>query len=185
MEIGTARRPFRGETVCGDVFKIFEHGLTTIAVADGLGHGPKAAVAAEKFCEYAEEHLDESPVKIMNGSTRALVRTRGAAAALIRIDERAGSLEFCGVGNIELRALSSNNIHPISVPGIVGRPLRKVIKFDYELTAGDLLVIFSDGISSRFEIETYKHLAPQQIADSLMADLGKYHDDVTAIVIRF
>ncbi len=184
MDIGTAQRPCRGETICGDVFKIVEHGITTLAVADGLGHGPKAAVAAEKFCAHVGENISESLAQIMRGSTRALARTRGAAGALIRIDEEAGTLEFCGVGNIEMRASSAKAIHPISVPGIIGRPLRKVLKLDYELTAGDQLVIFSDGLSSRFDMQKYKHLSPQRMADTLLPDHGKFHDDVTVIVIR-
>lgn len=183
-EIGAAQRPIRTETVCGDAFVVFPGEWITVAVADGLGHGPEAAEAAHAFCEYVGAHASEGLEEILRGATAALSDTRGAAAALIRIADQLQCLSFAGIGNVELQAASRRPIRPVCTPGIVGRPLRKVLEFNYELTRGDLLAIYSDGISGRFALGSYGHLDAQSMAEAILADHGKHHDDATCVVVR-
>lgn len=184
LEIGAVQRPIRNEKVCGDAFVVLRNHEITIALADGLGHGPKAAEAAIAFCEYVEAHASRSLEEILIGATADLSDTRGAAAALVRIGSQHRELSFAGIGNIELQAVSKIPIRPACTPGIVGRPLRKVLKFDYELSPGDLLAIYSDGISSRFRLDSYRHLDAQGTAEAILADHGKQHDDATCVVVR-
>jgi serine/threonine protein phosphatase PrpC len=183
-EFGIAQRPARGEKVCGDAYVIVPGAATVVALADGLGHGPLAAAAAVAFCQYVREHANEVPDRILRGSTEKVSHTRGAAAAVIRLDESNGTLVFAGIGNVELQALSQNAIRPVSTPGIVGRKLRKIVPFDYEVVAGDLLAMYSDGISSRFELKEFRSMEPQQIAEAILDQHGKQHDDATVIVFK-
>ena len=183
-EIGAAQRPIENETVCGDAFAVFRDRETTIAVADGLGHGAGAAEAALAFCAYVGTHASAGLEQILRGATTCLSPTRGAAAALIRISDQRRHLSFAGIGNIEVQAMSKLPIRPVCTPGIVGRPLRKVLSFDYELNRGDLLAIHSDGISSRFTLAPYSHLDVQSMAEAILADHGKQHDDATCVVVR-
>ena len=186
IEIGSIQRPAAGQLVCGDVFSVLTSGpRTTLAVADGLGHGPKAADAAKAFCAYAESHKEEGLEVILRGAHRHLTHSRGAAGALVRIDEQRREIEFSGVGNIELRAQSRQRITPVSVPGALGINLRKTLLFRYEISEGDILTVFSDGMSTRMEIHRYRHLAPQKMAEALLDAYGKHHDDVTCLVIVF
>ena len=47
LEVAAAERSARGQSVCGDATLVRQAaGTTTIAMADGLGHGPAAAEAA-------------------------------------------------------------------------------------------------------------------------------------------
>ena len=184
LAICTAQRPYLGETVCGDAFTVVRNRKTLIALADGLGHGPAAAEAANDFCRLAEQEHERDLSELMHLATEELVKTRGAAAALIRIDLVERRVEFVGVGNIELQAVSKEPIKPISAAGIVGRRIRKIHAFSYPIHRGDLLATYTDGISSRFSLEDYSKLDEQQLADKLLSEHGKLHDDATCVVIR-
>ncbi len=185
IEIGTAQRPARHQTVCGDALAVVRlNGTVVIALADGLGHGPEAREAAEAFCAWVEGRPVEDFHKLLRGATGTLAGTRGAAGAVTRIDETRGAMEFCGVGNIELRALSRERIAPICVEGIIGRPLRTIKSFDYPVYPGDLLVLHSDGISTRFDLARYHDGLVGDIAGLILAEHGKDHDDATCVVIR-
>jgi negative regulator of sigma-B (phosphoserine phosphatase) len=172
--------------VCGDSYVVAtQDSKTTVAVADGLGHGPEAAEASVAFCAFVEERREQSPHDLMAEVRPRLAGTRGAAAAVLRFDEDGGTLEFAGVGNIEVHAHSDVAIHPVSTPGIVGQHVRKIIPFRYDLSSAALFAVFSDGISSRFDIASYRGLEPQAIADAILQDHGKDYDDATCVVIRY
>ncbi len=186
MKLGSAQRPKVGETVCGDAFVVLPSGsITTVAVADGLGHGPMAAEAAHMFCEFVSVNRDKTLTEIMEGAHRKIRHTRGAAAVLLRIDEKHEQMKFTGIGNIDLQAISQNPIKPVSLPGILGKRMKKILEFDYTLSDGDLLILYSDGISSRFEAERYRRLEPEDMAKKILMEKGKQHDDATCIVIRY
>ena len=184
MDIGVAERPCQGETVCGDTHLVIAGEVTLVAMADGLGHGPQAREAALAFNKHVEEHAHESLEEILRGASAAISKTRGVAAAVMRIDQRAMTMSFAGVGNIDMHAVSSERIRPVSIPGIVGSRIRKVRQFDYDLAIGDLLLLHSDGISSRLILEDFRKLAVQEMADEILLQHGKYHDDATCLVIR-
>lgn len=187
MRIKTAHllRPAVGEQVCGDSISIIRDGpVVTIAVADGLGHGPFAADASESFCRSVEDHRAEPLEQILTAAHTEISRTRGVAAAILRIDEQEGKMEFVGVGNVEVRTLSARRIAPVSIPGIVGFNLRKKILFRYELSDGDLIAVFTDGISGRLELEPFRDLPCEEMTKELLSKYGKNHDDASCVVIR-
>lgn len=184
MEISVAQRPAENETVCGDAAEIVRDGETLIAVADGLGHGPEAAEAAQAFCRYVRENASLGLEDIVEGASREISRTRGVACGLVRIDAAERLMKFVGVGNIDVQAVSVEDIHPICLPGIVGRRVRKLQPFEYRLHPGDLLAVYSDGISSRFDLRQMPGENVQELADAILADHGKGHDDATCVVIR-
>ena len=117
LVIGHVQRPARGEQVCGDAFVIKQHSMQTIiGIADGLGHGPLAAEASTAFCDYVAANPQEELCDIIHASHALLRTTRGAAAAVIRIDMQDNTLKFVGIGNVELRSSSGCPIKPISYP---------------------------------------------------------------------
>lgn len=183
VEIAHAQRPARGESVCGDAFAVVHEPVITVALADGLGHGPPANEASEAFCDYVRRSMELGLEQLVRGASQAISKTRGAAAAVLRVDEQAGLLAFAGVGNIELQAVSERPIRPVCTPGIVGRPLRKVVIYRYRISPGDMIVLYSDGISSRLDLKKFRDLEIQQVADEILANHGKRHDDATVIVI--
>jgi phosphoserine phosphatase RsbX len=186
LEIGIAQRPCKGQEECGDCYSIRQSGhVTTIALADGLGHGPLAAEAAQLFCSHVETCAAEELVEVVRLAQVCLEKTRGVAGTILRIDHCRQTIEHVGVGNINLQAVSAAPIRPISVPGIIGRPVRKIVPFSYPIQVGDLLILHSDGISSRFQADFYKYSLAQTAADELMNAYGKDYDDATCIVIRY
>lgn len=185
LTIGTAQRNCRREVVCGDAFTILSGDVATIALADGLGHGGAAEEAALVFTRYVDE-LGRGPLEdVLRGASQVMNRTRGAAAALLRIDPARRVVSFAGIGNIELRSVSAQPIKPVCVPGILGRLLRKVLTFDYELSPGDLFVLFTDGISSRIQLTQFSGLEPQAMAEAILEQHGKLHDDASCVVVRY
>jgi negative regulator of sigma-B (phosphoserine phosphatase) len=186
VEFGTAQRPANGESECGDAYSLLPGPSTTlVALADGLGHGPRAAEAARAFCAEAGRLVDEPLEAILASADRALAGTRGAAAVLARLDG-AGWFEFAGVGNIGARALSRLTVHPVSVAGTLGRhgPRRPRCE-RFRVERGDLLVLFTDGISGRFDLDTFRGQPPSRVARALIESHGKGHDDATCIAIRW
>lgn len=188
VEFGIAQRVCDGEIVCGDAYvaQVLEDGAL-VSVIDGLGHGPKAGEAATAFTDLlAEEDVLARGIKgLMEEANRRLSGTRGAAAAVLRVDETARLIEFSGVGNIEMHAVSDVKMHPVCAPGIVGHRVRKLLQFEFELPSSALIALCSDGISSRLHIEHYADLDPQQAADAILEQQGKSHDDATCVVVRY
>jgi phosphoserine phosphatase RsbX len=184
VSIGTAQRALVGQSVCGDAILVLRGGCTTIVLADGLGHGPKAAEASAALCAFVEAHVTDGLEDLLGGASEALSHTRGAAGAIMRIDEHASSMEFAGVGNVEVQAVSARPIRPFCAPGIIGQRLRKIIRFEYLLEPGDVLAMYSDGVSSRFALEDYAGRPADEAAQAILAAHGKNHDDASCIVIR-
>ena len=154
MVIGVAQRPAEGETLCGDAYAIVRRGRTTlVALADGLGHGPEAARAAQAFCSHVEDEADRPLDAILTSADQVIAGTRGVAAALLRLDPP-GHFEYAGVGNIVLRVLSRRPIHPLSVAGTLGRRNTRRLRCErFAVEHGDMLVMHSDGVSARYELD--------------------------------
>jgi len=185
LSFGKAQRPHVNETVCGDSTWIGEGERPLIAVVDGLGHGPLAAEASRAFARFVSNHVEEPLDLLLQDGGRAIAHTRGVAASLVRLDPQAGRMWFAGVGNVELRSAGPSRIAPVTHPGILGRPLRRPPRvFEATIAAGDLLVIFSDGISSRLDAKRLDGIAPQEAAQMVLREHGKDHDDATVVVVR-
>ena len=73
-----------------------------------------------------------------------------------------------------------------SHPGIVGSQFRKAVAFDYPVESRQLLVMYSDGLQSRWNLRDYPglvHRHPAIIAALLHRDFCRGRDDVTVMVI--
>ncbi len=185
--IGCASRPKPGEEVCGDRWLVVprDEGLL-VAVADGLGHGPQAAAAATAACRCLEQGAASAPLDdLLRECDRAIAATRGAAVTVCFVDVVRGELRHAGVGNVEVHALAAAPIRPVTMPGVVGGGFRRAVQTAFPLHAGDLVAVFSDGVSSRLQLERYRHRDAQAAADAILHDWGKDHDDATCVVIVY
>jgi negative regulator of sigma-B (phosphoserine phosphatase) len=186
LDIGTVNRCAEGEHVSGDAFTIDQHdGGVLISVVDGLGHGPHAATAASAFAELVAEDTTLELEKMMAAANERLARTRGAAAALLRISTATGRIDFVGVGNIHLHTITPERVHPVCVPGIVGHRLRKIVPFGFDLPEWGIFALCSDGLSSRIDLAEFESLGAQAMAEALLEHHGKVYDDATCVVIRY
>lgn len=187
---GVVSRNARGESVCGDTWRIVERDSeAAVLVVDGLGHGPGAKDAAQAIANVFSEDPFAGPSRILDAAHKRVGNTRGAAAAAIQIDFAAKSLRFCGVGNIsaslvsgmgEGRGLMSHN-------GIVGHQATRFQELEYPWPASGLLVMHSDGLHSRWDMEKYPGLFgrhPAIISALLERDFTRSRDDVTVLAAR-
>ncbi len=202
--------PYPGETVSGDAWAIESDPLgLTITLADGLGHGPDAHVAAASAVEVVRRRAGRSPGALMELAHAALHSTRGAALAITRLDLTRGQLTFCGTGNIAAAVfnaerprlvgdgsrLQSNNAPTEARPmwqlssrnGTVGHAMRGAQEFEVAWTREVLLVLHSDGIGTRWDLLTYPGLLLQpaaMIAAVLYRDFSRRRDDATVVVVK-
>ncbi len=185
LQFGCASRPKPGESACGDQTATI-HGpeWVLLAVVDGLGHGPEAETAALAACTFVRDHASMGLSELMAGLDRAIARTRGAAITLVRVSLATGEWTHIAVGNVEWSSLRRLENHPLTVPGVVGARVRKLVETRGQLASGDIVVLYTDGISSRFRLQSYSSLTAQAIADALLDQWAKDHDDATCVVIK-
>lgn len=188
-QIGAICVPIEGEDVCGDSWAIAacQHTLT-LMVADGLGHGPGAAVASNAATSLVAQSADQAPAVVLQRAHSALQGTRGAAVAVSKIDPVNTRINFAGVGNISVCVFYTNHCrHLLSHNGIVGSNLRKLQEFSESWESDALLVAHSDGINTRWNLDNYpelRHCHPALIAAVIYRDFSRERDDVTIVVIK-
>lgn len=191
-QIGAVCLPLASEQVCGDAWNIVCEGHElSLMVADGLGHGPLAARASETasaLLENSTPGLPPLPAPFIELAHGALRGTRGAAMAVAHIDSARRELRYAGVGNIAACAFDAHQRrHLLSHNGIVGSNLRKVQEFRYPWQLGTMLVMHTDGLHTRWDLEQYPGLAqchPSLVAAVLYRDFARGRDDITVVVLR-
>jgi hypothetical protein len=190
MEFGQVQRAKIGQFVCGDGYLTLEYGSkAVVTVTDGLGSGPKAHRASVLAIDGVKEHVDASLTDILTYCHYSILAAGavGAMMAIMRLDQERHTLEFAGVGNIRFLAHSHEIIQPITRFGYLGVRLPSLREFHFPLSEGDLFFLHTDGISSRFHLQNHPQdlrKSPQTLADLLMKQYVKEHDDATAVVVR-
>ena len=177
------------EADCGDtgVIKEFD-GQCFIALVDVLGHGSEAHDVALIAQKYLEQNYCEELVDVMQGLHACLKGTRGAVAAVCRLNTETGELIYVGIGNITVRVLGPRKARFVSGDGIVGYMMTTPREQNLKLFAGDLLVMYSDGIKEHFELSEYPGILTgnaKSIAVGLLNQFGKKNDDVSCIALKY
>jgi anti-sigma regulatory factor (Ser/Thr protein kinase) len=186
---GAVSVPKPGERRCGDDWSIAdERDVTTALVVDGLGHGPAAADASMQAKQSFRRHAGATSVEILQRMHEALRPTRGAAAAIARIDRAKRVVRFAGIGNVAGVVIAGDTTRiAVSQFGTLGHDVRKIQEFQYPWPAGALLVLHSDGLGARWTLKQYPGLSRHDatlIAAVLYRDARRGNDDTTVLVIR-
>jgi anti-sigma regulatory factor (Ser/Thr protein kinase) len=182
--------PAPGEQQCGDAWSVWSAGeLTSIFVADGLGHGPAAAVAARAAVDAFQRHAERPTETILGLVHSALASTRGAAVAIAELDRRRGTMRYSGIGNIAAMIVKPDGSeqHLVSLSGIAGHVAHRFKEFNYSWLPGSLLVMHSDGIGTRWSLASYPGLGtrrPDVIAGVIARDHRRGRDDATVVVAQ-
>jgi anti-sigma regulatory factor (Ser/Thr protein kinase) len=185
---GCVSIPLQGEEVCGDDCAAveMEAGLTLI-VADGLGHGIEAAVAANEAVRLFQRYKAQPIPELLSYLHDGLRATRGAAVAIARLDSQQGKVQFGGIGNISGVIIAPGATRRmVSLNGTAGHNARKILAFDYAWPGG-IVVMHSDGLGTGWSLDRYPGLArmhPVLIAAVLYRDFTRHRDDVTVMVAR-
>lgn len=190
-QLGVVCLPLAGEEACGDAWATAGHESLSVCVADGLGHGPDAAYAADLAVALVPARPELGPGALVALAHDTLRGTRGAALAALRIDPDKQELTFAGVGNIAGCVFNGGagggRKHLMSHNGIVGSNLRKVQEFVLPWEPGALVLLHSDGIGTRWDLYAYSGLEfchPSLIAAVLYRDFARQRDDALILVVR-
>jgi len=178
--------PYPGEQVSGDRWAIRRVGdKITILLADGLGHGQKAALAAEESVRVFLSATSLRPADLLRQMHEALQHTQGAAVAIAELDSVGETLTYSGLGNISGRLCLSGEVRGcVSMSGGVGFQWNKAQEFTYPWTEQSLLLMNSDGLTSSVNpIGLTKHHG-SLIAAILYRDFRRNADDTVVIVAR-
>ena len=189
LESGAVCVAKAGEEVPGDGWLLRTAGdYRTILVVDGLGHGPDAARAARAATDAFAKQSSVAPGTLMQICHVALAPTRGAAGAAARVDPAKKQGSFAGIGNIACRVESSGERRQlVSHSGTLGHVMRRVQEFAFDFPKGALLILHSDGLTTRWSSADYPGLMAKHaglIAGVLYRDHERGRDDVTVVVLK-
>jgi anti-sigma regulatory factor (Ser/Thr protein kinase) len=189
LKMGALSVPISGETVCGDAWSAHhEPGRSIYLMADGLGHGPLAAEAANEAVRVFNEIADRPPEFILREIHSALAKTRGAAISVAEVAHGAETLNYAGVGNISAVVHCAGKTRSVvSMNGTVGHSVAKFQQFSYPWEKASMLIMHSDGVATRWNLDQYSGLAsrhPALIAAVLYRDFVRGRDDATILVTR-
>jgi anti-sigma regulatory factor (Ser/Thr protein kinase) len=182
--------PIDGERVCGDGMAWVEsRDRFAVILADGLGHGPLAAEAANEAAKIFRAHSTLPPGQILARVHDALKKTRGAAVAIAEIRPLSGTVVYAGVGNITGVVMSAGNLgrNLVSHNGTVGHIVPRIQEFTSEWPRDGRLIMFSDGLLSKWNISTYPGLTNRPaavIAAILLRDFRRGRDDSSVFVLQ-
>jgi anti-sigma regulatory factor (Ser/Thr protein kinase) len=176
-----------GEDASGDAWgQAVDGAVVTVLMADGLGHGPEASRAA--VTAVRELRGDLAPEVLLERMHEALRPTRGAAAAIARLDRASGALRFAGIGNIAAAIVHGTNARSLSsMNGTLGHRVARFQAYDYEVPPGGLVVLHSDGLHTGWDLAAHPGLQrrdPLVIASLLIRDGERGRDDVGVVVAR-
>ncbi len=170
---------------CGDQCRYWRNGERTIlAVADGLGHGEAAEAAAMSALDHVADNLSLPLTAMFEGCHRAVRATRGAALSVAALDYASNEMgnvaaAVIGAGDhaVSIRHFSNNN-------GIVGGGFNTLFQERASMAAGDLLVIYTDGIMPlhRLAAVPWTEGTPAKIA-AIIIEQGRLEADDAGILV--
>ncbi len=119
---------------------------------------------------------------------QALIKTRGAAGAIVEVSAAEGHVTAAGVGNISMRILNNGGSKSFGCDnGTLGTGLPRIREYTQPWVIGSVLVMHSDGVKTHWNHEDYPGLTrrhPGLVAGLLYRDFRRERDDVTVMVVR-
>ena len=158
-------------------------------VADGLGHGPDAAVAAAAAIAAFRAGPLADPAASVLRAHEAMLGTRGGVLAACVIGPGRDTREFAGVGNVSGCVLRREGVRGWSAAdGTVGTQVRapRARAAGYRWGPGAVLVLATDGLRSHWDPLAYRGLLghdPAVIAATLHRDHARGTDDAAVLVV--
>lgn len=188
IRLGVSQHSLHDDPACGDTWHVTlgEQRVSALLI-DGLGHGEEAERAAKAGAQAFAQSPFSAPQYLLGELHQAMNGTRGGAVAIAQYEGARDSIAFIGIGNIGATLVGGERPRGLaSHPGIVGGQYRKGQVFDYAHVRGNLLIMFSDGLQSRWNLQAYPGLVlrhPAVIAAVLHRDFCRGRDDVTVLVL--
>jgi anti-sigma regulatory factor (Ser/Thr protein kinase) len=187
MNFSVLSRPKPGEDVNGDSWfiKHLSHAVI-FGVIDALGHGREAYLTSLRAQEAIEENYREPLDVLIRRTDQMLKNTRGVAMSVCHIDYPERIMRHVGIGNVETHIYcTERSIRPYCFNGTLGMRMEKFRVLEYPYEEGETIVMFSDGISGRFELgKENLCIPPQELASWILGNYSREYDDATVLVGR-
>ncbi|WP_127110664.1 SpoIIE family protein phosphatase [Pararhodobacter zhoushanensis] len=160
-----------------------------VAVADGSGSGQKAAETTDlclKTLEASTGHLDAD----FQRCHQALKRGRGAALALIRINDETGMMTWAAVGDVDgtLFAHTAGRRTPAGgltrIGGTLGLTFNGAAPQSQLLRPGSLIVLTTDGVRREFAQDIAPDLTAAAAAEQILHAFRRPDDDSLVLAIE-
>jgi anti-sigma regulatory factor (Ser/Thr protein kinase) len=185
-------RPFPGEWKSGDTVYVSESEETLcLVLIDALGHGMQAYKLASRARAAIDGFSSTGPISMIRIANEKMGSESGAAMGVVCINLTTSQIRFAGVGNVTMRLIGAKSFWMPSSPGNLGSlshsKLRSIRVTKGKLEAGDLLVMYSDGVKERFEASIENDAfqgRPSAVASYIINRFGKSHDDASCVVAR-
>lgn len=191
VDVGAVCLPIDGETVCGDGWAVAQTAArAAILLVDGLGHGASAAEAADVAIAAFRTIAARSPSEIVAELHEALRGTRGAALAVAEVTPApdGATVRYCGVGNTVATLVGEAPPRALpSMNGTAGLQVRAMQEFTQRWATGTMLVLHTDGITTRWRADAYRGILardPAILAAALQRDHTRGRDDATVLAFR-
>lgn len=189
LDVASAVRPCLGESVSGDVVVAtpIESGFF-VAIVDVLGHGSEAAELGCEIETYLTRYACRDVAGLMKRLHQKLKGSRGAAVGLCFIETPGNKIKYTGVGNTVIRRFGSAETRLVSQDGVLGQNMRTPRPQSLQLEPGDLIVLYTDGVSDRFSSGDYPGVSrhgADQVSNNIVQRFGKGHDDAACIAVRY
>lgn len=183
------RLPHPGEYKCGDsVASRISGSCAWYLVCDGLGHGAKAAAAASAAKESFLQANEDEPALVIDRIGDELQRTRGAVAAVVRLDAAKRKMDYAAVGNIATIVVQEGRTKRMPVrDGLLGGRRSSPHTESLELHHSAMLVMHSDGVASLRRLSERLGLLQRSaavIAARLLDESTRERDDSSILVAR-
>ncbi len=192
IEWAVAAESFDGGDDSGDQYLVetFPDGAL-VAVIDGLGHGPRAAVASKAAISVLKGSADSPVDVLMRRCHEGVRRTRGVVMSLASFDGRADAMTWLGVGNVRGVLLQDDDgptrgrERLVLRGGVVGYNLPTPRPSVLPVKPGDTLIFATDGLRSVFVEDLTFSDSPQEMADRIFAQYKRGTDDAMVLVARY
>lgn len=190
LEAGSFVRTAVGHFVGGDLAIVCSHeDYLFLALVDVLGHGPQAYSTALDLEEVILGWNDKFDIlALMKALHEHQKQGRGAVISLCTIESQTGEVRYVGIGNTTCRTMGEHPRHLLTREGVVGHTLRTPSVERMTLEQHDILLLYSDGVSSHFEVEEPCQLffdPLDNVARRVVEQFGRNHDDASCIAVRY
>lgn len=174
-----------GQAVCGDVWCVRPRpdGIA-ILVADGAGHGARAALASSEALRLFLAAGLQGPAEVAQRLHQGLRHTCGGAIGVALLSP--GIVRYTGIGSVGGVVIHQRSaVRMESMGGTAGRSAPAIRERRYDASVSGLVVLHSDGIAASWDIGRYCGLMdrhPRLIAAVIYRDFARGRNDVAIVV---
>ncbi len=188
LSISHFGRAFRGEHYSGDMVYLDDSGdSVTFAIVDAAGHGRPAFEIGYRIKTLLKANRDKELSVLVAAIHELLQGGAGAVALVGHLNKVTLDLSYIQIGDTHGKIFGRDPRSLARQDGMFGHSIPTPKLHHDTLSSGDIMVLCTDGISVRFElaeISGYRALPADRLAQSVVAQFGKHHDDATCVVWR-